>query len=251
MCDCEWPTREREDLSGKQVRSCCFSLPSSPSLCLVSVATVVYVGTQQSSLSWALYLSLLNKLGLFFLRSWNRDLCLEALSATVSLRGTGRHAVYFSNSQILSTFGYWIIRLLTRLRVSKIMPINPSYWPARLLRPTWVICGAWWRTLPGASHIKNIIWAKFKANLLALWKNENVSNYNVYLTVCLLFLPVCWNMGRKLLTHCFAPRTTGMWTGICSHACVPRMFRVAKCVASCLMVRCGWSPVLLQPTDLP
>lgn len=43
------------------------SLYHLPHLCLVSVATVVYVGTQQSSLSWALYLSLLNKLELFLL----------------------------------------------------------------------------------------------------------------------------------------------------------------------------------------
>lgn len=136
--------------------------------------------------------------GLFICRSWTSlgysfcalgiaILCLEALSATVSLRGTGRHAVYFSNSQTLLTFGHWIIHLLTRLRVSKIMPINPSYWPARLLRPTWVICGAWWRTLLSASHIKNIIWAKFKADLLSEKMKMSATTMYILQYVCCSF----------------------------------------------------------------
>lgn len=102
---------------------------------------------------WAFHLSLLSGLGLFLLPVLlDYDLCLELSTMvpwviSVGLRGTGRHAVYFIESQTLLTFGYWTFHLLKRLGVSQIMPINPSYWASGLLRPQSVICGARWRTL--------------------------------------------------------------------------------------------------------
>lgn len=89
-CNCEWPTRDSKDLSGKKACPSGFSLPSSPSLPLslwfwfwfcffcFFLATAVYVGTQQFSLIWVLICCSWLSLGCFLLLcSWNGDLCLE------------------------------------------------------------------------------------------------------------------------------------------------------------------------------
>lgn len=94
-------------------------------------------------------------LGYFFLCSCNSDLCLEVpwcLECCQLVSGTGRHTMYFIKSQTLLTF-----HLLTRLRVSKIMPVN---FIIELLdcSDQSLICGARWRTLSPASHMKNILW---------------------------------------------------------------------------------------------
>lgn len=128
------------------------------------------------------------------------------LSVGLGYRQTWMH---FMKSQTLLTFGYSIIHLLTRLRASKIRRIHPSYWPSRLLRPKAVICGATWKALSSASHIKNIVWVKFKADLFS---EEIKMLATVMYLQYVSFQFVCWNMGRNFLMRCFVTRVTGMWT---------------------------------------
>lgn len=117
-CNCEWPTRDSKDLSGKKACPSGFSLPSSPSLPLSLslsgfgfgfVLFCFFFGN--SGVCWhpavlshlGSHLLLLIKLGLLLapvlLEWWSvSGSTMVPWVLPVGLRGTGRHAMYFIKS---------------------------------------------------------------------------------------------------------------------------------------------------------
>lgn len=111
-CNCEWPTRDSKDLSGKKACPSGFSLPSSPSLPLsLWFWFWFFFFFGNSCVCWhpavlshlGSHLLLLIKLGLLLapvlLEWWSvSGSTMVPWVLPVGLRGTGRHAMYFIKS---------------------------------------------------------------------------------------------------------------------------------------------------------
>lgn len=91
-----------------------------------------------------------------------------AVSAASGSRVQADVPCIFTKSSTLLTFGYYVSSV-NKAEGKEDNAYKFYYWASRLLRPKSMICGAGWRTLSTASHIKNIIWVKFEAYLLASW----------------------------------------------------------------------------------
>lgn len=224
MCDCEWPARDSEDIREGSAPQA--SLSHLPHLCLVVWQRQCMSAPDSSLSSGFLLCCSWASLGYFFLCSCNSDLCLEVpwcLECCQWVLGTGRHTMYFTKSQTLLTFGYYVSSV-NKTEGKEDNAYKFYYWASRLLRPKSMICGAGWRTLSTASHIKNIIWVKFEAYLLASWMPAAAMYILQY--VCCSFQSVLKYGKKNSLTHCFVPEMAGMWTDsftdVCDHACVPR-----------------------------
>lgn len=162
------------------------SLSHLPHLCLVFWQRQC-MSAPNSSLSFGFFICCSwTSLGYFFLCSCNSDLCLEVpwcLECCQLVSGTGRHTMYFIKSQTLLTF-----HLLTRLRVSKIMPVN---FIIELLD-----CSdqsQWFVGLDEEHCLLPVIWRTLCESQVRSWLAcfLNASSCDVYLTGCLLFLPIC------------------------------------------------------------
>lgn len=147
------------------------SLSHLPPLCLVVWQQQCMSAPNSSLSSGFLFCCSWASLGYFFLCSCNSDLCLEApwcLECCQWVWGTGRHTICFTKSRTLLTFGYYVSSV-SKAEGKDDNAYTVYYWASRLRRPKSMTCGARWRTLSTASHIKNIVWVKFEAYLLAFW----------------------------------------------------------------------------------
>lgn len=168
-CDCEWPARDSEDIREG----------SAPQASLFIFPTSVWLFGNGSVCQHPTVLSHLGSCSVALEPAWVTSSCAlavvicvwryhGAVSAASGSRVQADVPCIFTKSSTLLTFGYYVSSV-NKAEGKEDNAYKFYYWASRLLRPKSMICGAGWRTLSTASHIKNIIWVKFEAYLLASW----------------------------------------------------------------------------------